>query len=186
LILQGVNYLASWYTEYSLPDSWVIKTLANSWTNNNTALDWIKHFDKYTSVQQKGIYRIIVLDSYKSYLSAEFEEFCKEKNIITFCLPVHSLYLTQLLDVGCFSILKQSYSRQLEAFIKAYINYITKTEFLLAFKAAYFNTIIAENIQAGFRGAGLVLYDPQAVLSKLDIKLQTPTPTGPPLPQADL
>ena len=36
------------------------------------------------------------------------------------------------------------------------------------------------NIKAGFRGAGLVPYDPQAVLSKLDVKLRTPTPTGPP------
>ncbi|ERF70741.1 hypothetical protein EPUS_05093 [Endocarpon pusillum Z07020] len=37
----------------------------------------------------------------------------------------------------------------------------------------------AENIKAGFQGTGLVPYDPQAVLSKLDIKLRTPTPTGP-------
>jgi hypothetical protein len=45
--------------------------------------------------------------------------------------------------------------------------------------------ITSENIKAGFRGSGLVPYDPQAVLSKLDIKLRTPTPTGPPLPEAD-
>ena len=52
------------------------------------------------------------------------------------------------------------YGWELEAFIKAYINYITKTEFLLAFKAAYFNTMTAENIQASFRGASLVPYNP--------------------------
>lgn len=57
--------------------------------------------------------------------------------------------------------------------------------FLLAFKAAHFNTMTEENIQAGFRGAGLVPYDPQAVLLKLDVKLRTPTPTGPPLLTAD-
>ena len=129
---------------------------------------------------------MIVLDGHESHLSAKFEEFYKEKNIITLCLPAHSSHLTQPLDVGCFSVLKRSYGRQLEAFIKAHINHITKTEFLLAFKAAHFNTMIAENIQAGFRGTGLVPYNPQAVLSKLDIKLQTPTPTRPPSPQANL
>ena len=36
-----------------------------------------------------------------------------------------------------------------------------------------------ENIIAGFRSAGLVLYDPEVVLSKLDVKLRTLTPTGP-------
>jgi hypothetical protein len=42
-----------------------------------------------------------------------------------------------------------------------------------------------ENIKAGFRGAGLLSYNPQAVLSKFDIKLRTLTPTGSPLPEAD-
>lgn len=122
---------------------------------------------------------MIVLDGHESHLSTQFEDFCKEKNIITLCLPAHSLHLTQPLDVGCFSVLKRLYGRELEAFIKAYINYITKIEFLLAFKATHFKTITAANIQAGFRGAGLVPYDPQAVLSKINIKLRTPTPTGP-------
>jgi len=93
---------------------------------------------------------MIILDGYESHQSAQFEEFYKEKNIIILCLPTYSLHLTQLLDVGCFSVLKQLYSRELEAFIKAYINHITKTKFLLAFKAAHFNTITVENIQAGF------------------------------------
>ena len=31
-----------------------------------------------------------------------------------------------------------------------------------------------ENIQAGFRGAGLVLFNPEAVLLKLDVVVQTP------------
>ena len=61
--------------------------------------------------------------------------------------------------------------KELEDFIKAYINYITKTEFFLAFKTAHFKTIIVTNIQANFRGVGLILYNPQAVISKLDIKL---------------
>jgi len=49
----------------------------------------------------------------------------------------------------------------------------------------HFNTMTMANIQAGFRGAGLVPFNPQAVISKLDIKLRTPTPTGPPLSEAD-
>jgi hypothetical protein len=46
-------------------------------------------------------------------------------------------YLLQLLNVGCFSPLKRAYSREIEALICNYINYITKLEFLLAFKAAF-------------------------------------------------
>ena len=45
--------------------------------------------------------------------------------------------------------------------------------------------ITSENVRGGFRGAGLVPFDPEKVISQLDIKLRTPTPTGPPLPAAD-
>ena len=103
---------------------------------------------------------MIVLDGYESHLLVEFEEFCKEKNIITLYLPPHSSHLTQLLDISYFSILKRSYSRELEAFIKAYINYITKTEFLIVFKAAYISIMTTENVQTDFRGTGLILYNP--------------------------
>ena len=97
---------------------------------------------------------MVVLDGHESHLSAQFDQFCKENKIITLCLPAHSSHLTQPLDVGCFSVLKRAYGRELEAFIKAHINHITKTEFFIAFKAAHFNTITPENIKAGFRGAG--------------------------------
>ena len=185
LILQGKYHLASWYTEADIPDTWRIKTSPNGWTDNETAMDWIRHFDQHTEARRKGVYRMIVLDGHESHLSAQFEAFCKEKNIITLCLPAHSSHLTQPLDVGCFSVLKRIYGKELEDFIKASVDHITKIEFLIAFRAAHNNAITKSNILGGFRGAGLVPFDPQAIISKLDIKLQTPTPTGSPVLAAD-
>jgi hypothetical protein len=180
LVVQGKNHLANWYTDSGLPHDWVIKPTSNGWTNNETGLEWLKHFDKHTTARTKGPYRMLVLDGHESHESAEFQEYCKAHNIITLCLPPHSSHLTQPLDVGCFSVLKRAYSRQIETFIKAHINHITKVEFFLAFIAAYKESIIAQNAQAGFRGAGLVPFNPQAVLSKLDIRLRTPNPSTPP------
>jgi len=84
---------------------------------------------------------MLVLDRHESYESAAFKDYCKSYDIITISLPPHSSYLTKPLDVRCFSILKRVYSRQIEDFIKVYINYITKVEFFLAFKAAYLESI---------------------------------------------
>jgi hypothetical protein len=80
---------------------------------------------------------MLILNRYKSHESAEFQEYYKVYNIITLCLPPYSSHLTQLLDVGCFSILKRAYGRQIKTFIKAHINHISKVEFFLAFKVAY-------------------------------------------------
>ena len=103
---------------------------------------------------------MLVLDRYESYESAIFQDYYKVYNIITISLPSHSSYLTQPLNIGCFSVLKRAYSHQIEDFIKAYINYIIKVEFFIAFKAAYLKSITSENAKAGFRGAGLVPFNP--------------------------
>jgi len=58
--------------------------------------------------------------------------------------------------------------------MRSHINYITKLEFLPAFKAAFKQSITKNNICASFQGVGLVPYDPDAVLLKLNIKLCTP------------
>ena len=59
------------------------------------------------------------------------------------------------------------------------IHHIDKETFLPAFKAAFEKTFTPENVRAGFRGAGLVPFDLEAVLSKLDVQLRTPTPPAP-------
>jgi hypothetical protein len=59
--------------------------------------------------------------------------------------------------------------------MRNYINYITKLEFLPAFKAAFDRSFTPVNICSAFRGAGLVPLQPETVLLKLDVKLRTPT-----------
>jgi hypothetical protein len=56
------------------------------------------------------------------------------------------------------------------------VNHISKLEFLCAFHTAYFISFTEKNIQAGFIRSGLMPYDPERVLSKLDVVLRTPTP----------
>jgi hypothetical protein len=67
------------------------------------------------------------------------------------------------------------YRKQIEKFIQLRINYITKLEFLPAFKEAFKAAFTEQNIRSGFRATGLVLYDPAIVISNLDLKLRTPT-----------
>jgi hypothetical protein len=128
---------------------------------------------------------MLVLDGHESHISVKFDEYCKAHNIVAISLPSHSSHLIQPLDVACFGILKHNYGCKLDVFIKAHITHITKTEFFIAFQEVYCKTMIKKNIQAGFYSTGLVSYEPQAILLKLDVKLRTPTPTRPPSADAD-
>ncbi|KAL2015357.1 hypothetical protein VTK56DRAFT_5775 [Thermocarpiscus australiensis] len=176
IILAAQYHLANWYTECNLPADWRIATTENGWTTNAVGLDWIKHFDYHTAPRTKGKYRLLILDGHESHHSTEFERYCQQNNIITLCMPPYSSHYLQPLDVGCFGPLKQAYSRQIEDLMRMHINHVSKLEFLCAFREAFFASITEKNIQGGFAGAGLVPYDPERVLSKLDIKLRTPTP----------
>ena len=94
-------------------------------------------------------------------------------------MPPHSSHLLQPLDVGCFAPLKRRYGDQISALARNRIHFISKETFLQAFKPAFQQSLTVENIKAGFRGAGLVPHNPEAVLSKLDVRLQTPAPSPP-------
>jgi hypothetical protein len=59
-------------------------------------------------------------------------------------------YLLQLLNVGCFLLLKRAYSCKIKALICYYINYITKLKFLPAFKAAFKQLFTLANICLAF------------------------------------
>ena len=76
-------------------------------------------------------------------------------------------------------LLKRYYSDRILLLARSRIYYVNKETFLLAFKEAYKKTFTLENVRAGFQGARLVLYDLEAVLSKLDVQLRTPTPPAP-------
>jgi hypothetical protein len=181
LIFAGQYHLSAWYEE-DIPRDWAIAVSDNGWTNNELGVEWLKHFNAYTKTRVVGARRLLVFDGHKSHHSLEFQELCKENNIYTLCMPPHSSHLLQPLDVGCFSPLKRAYSREVESLIRHHINHITKLEFLPAFKTAFNRSFTPANICSAFRGAGLVPLQPDAVLSKLDVQLRTPTPAA--LPEA--
>ncbi|RKK90403.1 hypothetical protein BFJ68_g16457 [Fusarium oxysporum] len=176
IVVAGQYHLASWYQESNLPGDWAIATTQNGWTDNETGPEWLKHFDWHTKTRSNGRHRLLILDGHESHHSADFETYCEENNIITLCIPPRSSHLLQPLDIGRFEPLKKAYGREIEHLIGCSITHVSKTEFSPAFYAAYQATMTESNIKGGFRGAELVPLDPESIISKLDVKLRTPTP----------
>tara|TARA_R110002003_G_scaffold2609_1_gene24486 strand:+ start:2082 stop:2783 length:702 start_codon:yes stop_codon:yes gene_type:complete len=176
-LLASIYHLSAWHEE-NIPRHWAIAVSSNGWTNNELGVEWLKHFNAHAKTRFRGARRLLVLDCQECHHSLEFQELCKENNIYTLCMPPHSFHLLQSLDVGCFSLLKRAYSREVEALIRSHINHFTKLEFLPAFKAAINRAFTTANICSAFQGAGLVALQPDTVLPKLDVQLRTPTPAA--------
>jgi len=134
LIFAGKVLISTWFTE-DLPCDWVIQVSPTGWTNNDLALAWLEHFD--THAKPVGVYRLLIIDGHESHSSVDFQDLCKEKKIITLCMPAHSSHLLQPLDVACFSPLKRKYGDEISALARNRIHHINKETFLPAFKAAF-------------------------------------------------
>ncbi|KAG7000895.1 hypothetical protein FocnCong_v012494 [Fusarium oxysporum f. sp. conglutinans] len=73
IIGAGQYHLADWYQESNLPGNWAIATSENGWTDNETGLEWLKHFDRCTTKGSKNRYRLLILDGHESHHSVDFE-----------------------------------------------------------------------------------------------------------------
>ncbi|OQD91366.1 hypothetical protein PENVUL_c284G00185, partial [Penicillium vulpinum] len=175
IIFKGKVYLESWFE--GLPNDWRIEVSPNGWTSDEIGVRWLeKLFIPSTSLRTKGGYRLLVLDGHGSHLTPKFDEICEQNKVIPICMPPHSSHLLQPLDIGCFAVLKRSYGRLVETKMRNGINYIDKLDFLEAYPLARIEAFKLETIKNSFGAAGLVPFAPNRVISKLDIRLRTPTP----------
>ncbi len=176
IILAAKLHQASWYSDNSLPNDWVITVSENGWTDDEIGYEWIQHFHRHTQSRTKGRYRLLILDGHGSHHSARFEEFSNQNSIITLCMPPHSSHILQPLDVGCFGPLKASYGAQIEKQIRLGVHHITKNDFLYNYYPAHVKAMTEKNIKSGFVATGLVPFNPERVFSELNPIIRTPSP----------
>lgn len=105
---------------------------------NKISLKQIKYFNKLIKFRSKSKCYILIFNSYKSYISANFEVYYKENSIIIFYLLSLSFYLIYFLNISYFNTFKLRYNNKFNKFIKAYINYIINIKLLKVFRIIYF------------------------------------------------
>ena len=150
IILIGLYHLSAWYKDKTIPRNQELAVSDNGQTINKLGLSQLRHFIKHTESRVVGARQLLILDGHKSHKSLKFRELCQENNIYTLYIPSHLLHLLQPLNISCFSPLKRVYRHEINSLIYNHINYITKLEFLPAFKAAYTQVFTTENIRASF------------------------------------
>jgi hypothetical protein len=91
-------------------------------------------------------------------------------------MPPHSSHLLQPLDISCFAVLKRFYGQQIEEYMRNGLNHIDKADFLTAYIMARNESMTTNTVRSGFSATGLVPFDPERVLLKLNTQLRTPTP----------
>ena len=169
LILVATYYNSAQYSNNNILANQKIAVSNSSQSNNNYALRQLRHFIKHIDKRKVGARRLLLFNSYSSYKLAKFNKLCKENNIYMLYMLLYLLHLLQLLDISYFLLLKRAYSYKIKSLMHSYINYITKLEFLLAFRAVFYKAFTENNICAKFRATRLALFNLNIVLLKLNI-----------------
>ena len=118
------------------------------------------------------------MDGYGSHVTAQFDNICADNMVIPICMPPHSSHLLQPLDIGCFLVIKRAYGQAIQSKLRYGVNHINKLDFLTTYLWARGEAYKSATISNSFAAAGLVPFNAQRVIDKLDIKLRTPTPPG--------
>ncbi|KAF2177060.1 DDE-domain-containing protein, partial [Zopfia rhizophila CBS 207.26] len=161
IIIKASTILERWVMD--LPDDYLIHKSDSGYSNDETSLDWIKHFNKMTKHKTKGTWRLLILDGYGSHHTREFIRYAARNRIQLFALPPHTTHFLQVLDVGCFQPLKWYHSRTLDWAARTGSKEITKA----TIHAIRMETFKPGIIRSGWRRTGIHPFNPEAVAKKL-------------------
>jgi hypothetical protein len=140
----GLIYQAS---TSNIQDSWLqdfdpelhscfFASSASGWTNDELGYAWLTNiFDRETKDKARRRWRLLILDGHGSHLTMKFIDYCDTNRILLMTYPPHSTHSLQPLDVGIFSPLSTTYSKNLEDFLhkSMALSHITKQDFFRLF-----------------------------------------------------
>ena len=139
---------------------------SNGWIKTELFYGWIKKHFSIRAGRERPL--LLLVDGHTTHIDLDVSQFCKDDQILLYCLPPHSSHITQPLDVGFFSPLKTNWKRAVHSYKMAHIGQqITKQVFARVFKEAWLDTIKPRLIVNAFSGAGIYPVD----ASKTGIKV---------------
>ena len=92
---------------------------ANGWSSDMFRLKWLhKIFEHYTAPIAGNRRHLLLVNDYNSHVNMAFVEACNKLRILLLILPPHLMHHLQPLDVGLFSPLSTSYSKNLNTLMQ--------------------------------------------------------------------
>lgn len=139
------------------PEDFDLGCSPNGWISADCFFGWLANLF-YPSIKDKVQFPIVVLmDGHTSHINIAVAEFCKEKDIILYCLPPHASHILQPLDVAVFGPMKKIWNKCLDDFKRDYKGLsMTRNHFFPVFDKCWKEATGAQNVKAGFKKCGLV------------------------------
>jgi hypothetical protein len=179
IIIPGEQHQQRWYTQSNLPGFYQLGVTPSGYTNDEIHLQYLDHFERYSSKTQTLKHRILFLDGHECHMTIDFINACSKNDILPIIFPPHLTHLMQPLDVKVFQPWKAHYK---DAVNQAYMHgadTIDIVDFLNMLQRVRLRTLKAKTIQHAFEETGLYPLNAQKVLCH--VRPETPPPATPTL-----
>jgi len=90
VIISGQNLIEDWFN--NLPPSYLLARLEIGYSNNELALNFIRHFYKIIKGSIRGRNRLLLMDGYSSYNTFKVVTYVKKHNIHLYTLPPYTTH----------------------------------------------------------------------------------------------
>ncbi|KAK8069269.1 transposase [Apiospora phragmitis] len=193
IIFKGQWVQQQWFPEEedSLTDAmedWVFAASPKGWTNKELALVWLNEvFIPHTKPENEDQWRLIILDGHASHASEDFIMTCLKHKIWLLFLPAHSSHLLQPLDLGPFSVLKDTYHRKVTLHCMGLNNMnMSKRDFLRCYEPARRFAFRPHIITGGWAATGIFPRDINKPLNSRNRRMEDQAEAGPSEPPPDV
>lgn len=175
LILKGVTLLERYLPD--LPAQWLVGTSETAFINDELAIEYFQHFNRYSKQRQQGSHRLLLLDGHGSHLTKQVIDFCNWNNIIIYTLPPHSTHFLQPLDVGVFQAYKHFHKEAIDAATRAGSYDFSRVDFLAALPDIRMKVFKPNTIRSAWAKCGIYPFKPDIVLDVIR-RQRTPSPNA--------
>ncbi len=166
VILPGKNIMEAWVINTDMLDDYSLAVSDSGYSNDALCFHWLKHFDTHSARSQVGEYCMLIMDGCGSHCTLDFNDYCEQHKIVSFCLPLHSTQLLQPLDVVLFRSYKEAHRDVLNKAMRSCCRIFNKIEFLHALKKMREEAFRDTSIASAFCQTGIFSLDAEVVLSR--------------------
>ena len=146
------------------PSKYDVGNTPNGWISSEAFFGWLSNLF-YPAIKEKVQFPVLVfMDGHSSHINLAVADFCRKHEIILFCFPPHASHIIQPLDISVYGPLKKQWNTSVNNFKVKFNQMMNRASFFTVFDEAWEACRRnKQNIISGFRKAGLIPFDPNAL-----------------------
>ena len=170
-IVFDIEIQKRWFQQNKVVNDMRIDVFDTDYFNDDIALKWIQHFDRYIKFVQKEVWRLLIMNDHDSHMTWKFLNYALIHRIELFVFSAHSTHFTQSLNVDVFQSFKHHHKDVVNLAMRYECDTFTKVNFFFDFSRIHDFTFTKLTLVHAWKKTDFVSYDSDHVLAPIRARI---------------